>query len=86
MKDDATLEWENVKEMPLEDDANGKKLPPMDDDWFDGEKDSVKLNFPKCEHELSLKSAVEAKCDKCGAVWSGNNVWELVRASKLKTS
>lgn len=66
--------------------AEEQKLPPMEDSWFDGEKESKKLEFQACVHELKLISATEARCTKCPAGWHGYGIQELVKASQLQTS
>lgn len=62
------------------------KLPPMEDSWFDGEKESVEIKFTPCTHQLELVSATVARCTRCPAQWQGYGIQELVKVSQLQTS
>lgn len=53
------------------------KLPPIDPEVFDGEKHTITLVGKRCDHVVKLVSSIEAKCSKCGAGWTGNNIQEL---------
>lgn len=53
------------------------KLPPIADETFDGDKQSVELVENRCEHkETRVTSSTELKC-KCGAVWTGGSIVDL---------
>lgn len=56
-----------------------KQLPPIEEDTFDGEKHKVEIKEKRCQHVLELVGSIEAKCSRCGAGWTGNNIQELVR-------
>lgn len=58
------------------------KLPPIPDDSFDGERQSVVLEFPKCRHELVLIRPQEVKCKKCNCGWLGEGVEKLLQTEK----
>lgn len=62
-----------------------KKLPPLSDGDFDGEREKTELNFNKCQHSLELISSTEVRCKKCGCGWLGPGVSKLYEAS-LKSS
>jgi len=47
-------------------DKDGNVLPPIADETFDGEKQSVKLDFPKCKHNMEYVKSNEIRCTKCG--------------------
>lgn len=55
------------------------RLPPIEEETFDGEKHKVEIIDKRCQHVLELVGSIEAKCSKCGAGWTGNNIRELVR-------
>lgn len=58
-------------------DKQGKTLPPLPDDVFDGEKYSVEIKTEKCKHEPMLVSGHEIRCKKCGVGWSGPGIDRL---------
>jgi hypothetical protein len=61
------------------------KLPPLPDDAFDGEKQSVQVQFQKCPHKnIKIISSTEVRCE-CGVGWTGKDVHKL-SDSNLKTS
>lgn len=81
-----SFKWTNEGQDLLPGDENKDgNLPPMSPEWFDGEKESTKLKFPKCKHKLQLVSAIEAKCTLCGSGWQGMGIVDLVKASQLKS-
>lgn len=47
-------------------DINGEPLPPLPNDVFDGEKESVEIAMPKCKHKMKFINANEIVCEKCG--------------------
>lgn len=55
------------------------KLPPIDPESFDGEKESTEIKFVKCEHDYQIVSASEIKCKKCHAGLIGQGVTRLLK-------
>ncbi len=52
-------------------DTEGKPLPPIPDEAFDGNKEKTELKFPKCSHKNArLIDAHTVRCS-CGACWTG---------------
>lgn len=68
---------------PLPDDQS-KKLPPLPDEAFDGDKESVKLEFKKCNHDFYLRSSRELRCKHCTICLEGDSVHLLLQTSKRK--
>lgn len=62
-------------------DDQAKELPPIPDEWFDGDKQSITIDLKACQHELYAVSSTEARCKRCTACWNGAGIAELVRAS-----
>ena len=58
------------------------KLPPIDEEQFDGEKYSVELKNKKCPHKDVILSGNVIYCKACGAEWSGLNIGALWQAFK----
>lgn len=52
-------------------DKDGNLLPPIPDECFDGDKQSVELKFEKCKHAMNFVSPTEIKCIKCGVAYGG---------------
>lgn len=66
-------------------DSQGKPLPPLPDEAFDGERQKTELVFTKCPHNsLKLVSAMDVQCQKCGCGWSGPQA-HLLYESWLKS-
>lgn len=57
-------------------------LPPLPDEAFDGERESVKIEFVTCKHELTAVSSTMARCTHCTACWTGPNIADLIKASQ----
>lgn len=62
-------------------DQNGKPLPPLDKEAFDGEKERIELNFKRCFHKSVDIVNNELRCT-CGAGWSGPNIAHLYKLLK----
>lgn len=60
-------------------DTNGKLLPPLDKEAFDGESEKIELKFPKHSHQPTFIGNSTIKCD-CGAGWSGPQIEKLLKA------
>lgn len=53
------------------------KLPPISNETFDGDKQTVELKSNKCTHKrANLISPEELRCP-CGAGWQGSQVSRL---------
>lgn len=53
------------------------KLPPIDDESFDGDKQKTTLVENRCEHrDTKVISGSELRCS-CGAVWIGESIVNL---------
>ena len=75
--------WSNENQDLLPPDENKSKLPPMDDRWFDGERESREIKFPKCKHDLYAVSASEVRCRRCSACWNGAGVTDLLKSPRI---
>ena len=56
------------------------KLPPMEDEQFDGEKYQVELKNKKCPHKDVTLNGNVIYCKSCGAQWQGPNIGALWQA------
>ena len=54
-------------------DKDGNLLPPLPDEVFDGEKQSVELKDIKCKHAFNYVSPTEIRCIKCGVGYTGTS-------------
>jgi len=60
------------------------KLPPIPEGAFDGNKESTEIINKKCDHRFALIEANRVKCLKCGMVYMGAGVMELVKLTTPK--
>ena len=58
------------------------KLPPIQEESFDGEKEKTEVKFNKCRHKFKLISSTQIECEKCRCGFTGPNVHLLYEASK----
>lgn len=67
----------------------GKKLPPLPDEAFDGEKHRVELKQGiACQHEPKYVGSLAIECKRCGAGWTGRDVhllYDLLKKQNLST-
>jgi hypothetical protein len=65
-------------------DAQGKTLPPLPEESFDGHREEAAIPRDKplektCEHkDVQIVSSTEIKC-ACGSGWSGPDILELYK-------
>ena len=59
---------------------NGEPLPPIEDESFDGDKQSAEIKFPRCKHEFTFISPSEVRCKKCSVGYTDTpkNLIELI--------
>ena len=61
------------------------KLPPIDEESFDGDKQSVDVkDIPRCTHKDVKFVNGELRCP-CGNSWMGTNLHELYKFFKQHT-
>lgn len=56
-----------------------KELSEIVDKSDESFYDETKVTFIKCLHNITVISPTEAKCNKCGAGWTGNGIHMLVK-------
>ena len=62
------------------------KLPPIPEESFDGEKESVDIKSTKCTHKnVEVFQGNKLLC-KCGAGWEGHNIYTLYKLLKAQTT
>lgn len=57
------------------------KLPPLQDEAFDGEKERTELHFKRCSHKNVKFDNGKLLCT-CGAGWQGPKIAELYELLK----
>ena len=55
-------------------DENGELLEPIDNEFLDGDKFSVTLDFKRCKHKMKYITPGEIRCTKCGVGYIDNPV------------
>jgi len=62
--------------------SSKEPLPPLPDEAFDGEKETVEIKHTTCEHkDVELKDNT-LTCKKCHAGWQGHDVATLYEILK----